>query len=43
MPGFVIFGEEDFDLGPELRLDYSKLLCNKVLLKYKRNKRKLLT
>ena len=43
MPGFVTSREEDFNLGPESRLDYSKFLCNKVLLKYKSDKRKLLT
>ena len=26
--------EEEFNLGPETRLDCSELLCNKVLLKY---------
>ena len=26
---------EEFSLGPEMRLDRSELLCNKVLLKYK--------
>ena len=26
---------EEFNLGPETRLDHSELLCNKVLLKYK--------
>ena len=26
---------EEFNLGPETRLDRSELLCNKVLLKYK--------
>ena len=24
------------DLGPEMRLDHSELLCSKVLLKYKK-------
>ena len=33
--GFLASGEEDFNLGPETRLDHSELLCNKVLLKYK--------
>ena len=28
-------GGEEFNLGPETRLDRSELLCNKVLLKYK--------
>ena len=27
-------GGEEFNLGPEMRLDRSELLCNKVLLKY---------
>ena len=34
MPGFLASGEE-FNPGPETRLDRSELLCNKVLLKYK--------
>ena len=34
MPGFLGPGGE-FNLGPEMRLDRSELLCNKVLLKYK--------
>ena len=33
--GFLASGEEEFNLGPETRLDHSELLCNKVLLKYK--------
>ena len=35
MPGFLASGGEEFNLGPETRLDRSELLCNKVLLKYK--------
>ena len=35
MPGFLASGGEEFNLGPEMRLDHSELLCNKVLLKYK--------
>ena len=35
MPGFLAPGGEEFNLGPETRLDGSELLCNKVLLKYK--------
>ena len=31
-PGFLAPGGE-FNLGPEMRLDRSELLCNKVLLK----------
>jgi len=34
-PGFLAPGGEEFNLGPEMRLDGSELLCNKVLLKYK--------
>ena len=34
-PGFLAPGEEEFNPGPETRLDHSELLCNKVLLKYK--------
>ena len=33
--GFLASGEEDFNLGPETRLDHSELLCNKVLLNIK--------
>ena len=35
MPGFLDSGREEFNLGPETRLDCSELLCNEVLLKYK--------
>ena len=34
-PGFLVPGGEEFNPGPETRLDRSELLCNKVLLKYK--------
>ena len=34
-PGFLASRGEEFNLGPETRLDRSELLCNKVLLKYK--------
>ena len=34
-PGFLASRGEEFNLGPETRLDPSELLCNKVLLKYK--------
>ena len=34
-PGFLAPGGEEFNPGPEKRLDCSELLCNKVLLKYK--------
>ena len=36
-PGFLASGEE-FSPVPETRLDRSELLCNKVLLKYKRDR-----
>ena len=35
IPGFLAPGGEEFNPGPEMRLDRSELLCNKVLLKYK--------
>ena len=38
MPGFLASGEEEFSLGPEMRFDCSELLCDKVLLKYKRDR-----
>ena len=34
-PGFLAPGGEEFNPGPETRLDRSELLCSKVLLKYK--------
>ena len=34
-PGFLAPGGEEFNTGPETRLDRSELLCNEVLLKYK--------
>ena len=37
-PGFLASGGEEFNPGPETRLDSSELLCNKVVLKYKREK-----
>ena len=33
--GFLASRGEEFNPWPETRLDYSKFLCNKVLLKYK--------
>ena len=33
--GFLAPGGNEFNPGPERRLDHSELLCNKVLLKYK--------
>ena len=38
MPGFLASGGEEFNLGPETRLDRSELLCNNVLLKYKEDR-----
>ena len=35
--GFLASGGEEFNLGPVTRLDHSELLCNTVLLKYKRD------
>ena len=35
MPGFLAPRGEEFNPGPETKLDCSELLCNKVLLKYK--------
>ena len=34
-PGFLAPGGEEFNPGPETRLDRSELLCNEVLLKYR--------
>ena len=34
-PGFLAPRGEEFNPGPETRLDRSELLCNRVLLKYK--------
>ena len=34
-PGFLASGREEFNPGPETKLDRSELLSNKVLLKYK--------
>ena len=36
--GFLASGGEEFNPGPETRLDISELLCNEVLLKYKRDR-----
>ena len=33
--GFLASGGEEFNLGPEMRLDCSEFLCIKVLLRYK--------
>ena len=38
MLGFLASGGEEFNPGPVTRLDHSELLCNTVLLKYKRDK-----
>ena len=40
-PGFLASGGKEFNLGLEMRLDLSELLCNKVLLKYKRDRESL--
>ena len=37
-PGFLASGGEEFNPGPETRLDHSELLCDKVLLKRKRDR-----
>ena len=37
-PSFLASGGEDFDPGPEMRLDHLKLLCSKVLLTCKRDR-----
>ena len=37
-PGSLASRGEEFNLGPETRLDRSELLCNKVLFKYKGEK-----
>ena len=34
-PGFLASRGDEFNPGPETRLDHSELLCHKVLLKYK--------
>ena len=39
MPGFLASRGVEFNPGPEMRLDRSKLLCSKVLLKYKRDRK----
>ena len=36
--GFLASRGEEFSLEPVTRLDHSELLCNKVLLKYKRDR-----
>jgi len=36
--GFLASGREEFNPGPETRLDRSELLYNRVLLKYKRGR-----
>ena len=38
MLGFVTSRGEDFNLGPETRLDHWSFWCNRILLKYKREK-----
>ena len=41
MPGFLASRGEEFNLGPDTRLDHSELLSNQVLLKYKRDRESL--
>ena len=38
MPGFLASRREEFNLGPEMRLDHSELLCSRILLQYKRDR-----
>ena len=38
IPGFLASGGEEFNLGPVKMLDCSEFLCNKVLLKCKRDR-----
>ena len=38
MPGFLASGGEEFNLGPVTRLDHSEVLCDKALVKYKRDR-----
>ena len=38
MPEFLASGGEEFNLEPVMMLDCPKVLCNKVLLKYKRDR-----
>jgi len=40
-PGSLASGGEEFNPGPETRLDHSELLCNKILLKYKGDRESL--
>ena len=37
-PGCLASEGEEFNPGPETRLDHSELLCNKVSLTYKRDR-----
>ena len=38
MPGSLPYGGEEFNPGPETRLHCSELLCNEILLKYKKDR-----
>ena len=38
MPGFLASRGEELNPGPVTRLDHSELLCDKELLKYKRDR-----
>ena len=40
--GLLASGREKFSVGPVTRLHWSELLCNKVLLKYKRDRESFL-
>ena len=39
--GFLASGGEEFDPEPVMRLDCSEILCDKVILKYKRDRESL--
>ena len=39
--GFFASRGEEFNPGPEMRLDRSELLCGKVLFKYKRDRKSI--
>ena len=38
MLGFLASGGEEFSPGPVMRLDHSELLCDKIVLKYERDR-----
>ena len=39
--GFLASGGEEFDPEPVMSLDHSEILCDKVLLNYKRDRESL--